>query len=749
MNHLERLYDKVTVGADNHKKLIWIFELVVAILLLIFALYKMCNVHTTEVDMSQWTSDYMTYEDGSWIIENGRLDAEDVDIILSSNTMHLDVDSYTIYLNYHGDTQVKCYLSNIGRGLHANKFFVSRNKNQIRYNFFVSSDIDQFQINITDYVEGDFSLDGITIETNAANSRLMLMAWLMLVVLFNFVFYSKCFKEHGKEIVALLLFSLLVTIPNALYGIHIGHDMTFHLQRIEGIAQGLSQGQFPARMNTSFNDGYGYPVGVFYGDLLLYIPAVLRLVGLSILTSYKIYIWITNILTLLAAYYCGMTFFGKKKISMLVALAYVASSYRLMDIYVRSALGEYTAFIFLPIIVAGVYKIYTGDIHEKKYQNNAVIIALGMAGLLYSHILTTEMVVVVCFIVALIFIKRTFRRQTLLVYAKAVGLFLLLGLAYIVPFLDYYIHTDTVIRTSGQSTYTIQKWGAYISQYFAFFRTIYGANDTDPSLRMQITPGLLLMATLVVALIFIVMKKADKRIYFLTAMSLLMLLVSSNLFPWDAIAKTTIGNMLAAVQFPWRYLGFATLFMALLLGSLIEKLPVVGRYQTVTIGVAGMVILVTLGIFTLSYRGGVAYLSYVDTMELPQYIGVDTNGKEYLLIGTDIENLDYQVIASAGTAEIVSEDGLNMELEVDVKAGTTVEVPRFAYRYITTATKDGQQLATSRGTNNKLAIKVDSDYSGNIYVSYREPFLWRISEIISLIALIGLILKKDKKAEVK
>lgn len=749
MHHCARFYENIRNIADRYKRIIWIFQLVVAILLLIFAVYKVCNVKTEEIDMSQWSSDYMSYQDGSWVIGTSQIDGEEIDIILSSDFLHLDADSYTIYIRYHGDTQVKCYLSNQGRGLHANKFFVSKNKEEVKYDFFASNAIDQFQINITDYEDGNFSLDGITIETNGANSRLLLLAWILFVAVFNFIFYSKCFAQHSKEITALVLLSLIVTIPNALYGIHIGHDMTFHLQRIEGIAQSLAEGQFPARMNTTFNDGYGYPVGVFYGDLLLYIPALLRLVGLSVLTTYKSYIWLTNIFTLATAYYCAMTFFDKKKISLLVALAYTASSYRLMDIYVRSALGEYTALIFLPIVAASLCRIYTEDTKSKNYQSNAVILSLGMIGLLYSHILTTEMAVVVCAVTAIIFIKKTIRRETLIVYVKGIGLFLALGLAYILPFLDYYINTDTVIKDSGRTAYTIQKWGAYISQYFAFFRTIYGANDTDPNLRMQLTPGLLLMLTLLIAFIVIVLKMADKKIYYLTAMSVLMLFVSSNLFPWDTIAKTTVGNMLAAVQFPWRYLGFATLFLALLLGALFVKLPIDGRRQAAAVCIAGLVILVTLGLFTISYRGGVAYLSYVDTQELPQYIGVDTNGKEYLLTDTDIEDLDYEVTSSSGTAEILSEDGLDMELKVEAKAGTTLEVPRFAYRYLTAIREDGQALEVSRGSNNKLAIKLDDQYSGNIYITYREPWLWRVSELISLFTLVGVVFRMHKYSEVK
>ena len=61
-----------------------------------------------------------------------------------------------------------------------------------------------------------------------------------------------------------------------------GADWSFHLSRIEGIANGLREGQFPVRVYSMAKDGYGYAPSLFYGELLLYFPAVLRLLGMSV-----------------------------------------------------------------------------------------------------------------------------------------------------------------------------------------------------------------------------------------------------------------------------------------------------------------------------------------------------------------------------------------------------------------------------------------------------------------------------------
>ena len=47
--------------------------------------------------------------------------------------------------------------------------------------------------------------------------------------------------------------------------------------------------------------------------------------------------------------------------SSIFTLVYLTSSYRLVDIFIRSAVGEYTAFIFFPIIAVGVWKMYLAE----------------------------------------------------------------------------------------------------------------------------------------------------------------------------------------------------------------------------------------------------------------------------------------------------------------------------------------------------------------------------------------------------
>ena len=92
-------------------------------------------------------------------------------------------------------------------------------------------------------------------------------------------------RESANVWGALLAGACVASFPCFGYYLPDGFDLNFHLMRIEEIAGELKNLQFPVRMQTGWLGGYGYPVSIFYGDTLLYIPAVLRLIGFPLQTA--------------------------------------------------------------------------------------------------------------------------------------------------------------------------------------------------------------------------------------------------------------------------------------------------------------------------------------------------------------------------------------------------------------------------------------------------------------------------------
>ncbi len=158
-----------------------------------------------------------------------------------------------------------------------------------------------------------------------------------------------------------------------------GHDIEYHLLRIESLKEGILMGKPFLKVNVLFFGGAGYASSMFYPDLLLYIPAILRVLGVSINLSYHIFVGLCVLLCFLSSFYCLEKITGSLYPGLCFAILISLCNYHLEDVYVRAAVGEYTAFIFVPFVIYGIYNvIYEG-------MDRPFILGLGYGGLLLCH----------------------------------------------------------------------------------------------------------------------------------------------------------------------------------------------------------------------------------------------------------------------------------------------------------------------------------------------------------------------------
>jgi hypothetical protein len=149
------------------------------------------------------------------------------------------------------------------------------------------------------------------------------------------------------------------------------HDDT-QVARVVEMGRALRQGQFPVRWVSDLGYGYGYPIFNFYGPLPYYVGGALYMLGLTGLTATKIMMGAGLVLA-------GVTmFFAMADISgvasgILAAVFYMFAPYHAVQSYVRGAVGEYYALIFLPLIFWGFWR------------KRILAAAVGTAGLIISH----------------------------------------------------------------------------------------------------------------------------------------------------------------------------------------------------------------------------------------------------------------------------------------------------------------------------------------------------------------------------
>ena len=193
------------------------------------------------------------------------------------------------------------------------------------------------------------------------------------------------FKISQRSFFFIVMILTLAIMGSELFkpGMISGYDIDYHMLRIESLSETIRFGQFPTYVNPIFLNGYGYASSLFYPDLFLYFPASLHVLGLSTILSAKVFFFLIFTLCFLSAFWVTKQLTKAHYAGLMAAVVYCLSQYLLQNVYRRGAVGEMQAFIFLPLILYGLYSL----IFERfdKYW----LMAIGFIGLLYSHLIST------------------------------------------------------------------------------------------------------------------------------------------------------------------------------------------------------------------------------------------------------------------------------------------------------------------------------------------------------------------------
>lgn len=193
-----------------------------------------------------------------------------------------------------------------------------------------------------------------------------------------------------------LLLTLPALAPLFRPGFYVSDDGLFHVYRIAALADAWGQGVLYPRLFPQFGFGYGQAVLNFYAPLS-YVPgALLSLLGASPDAAAEWTVALGFVLASLAAYGMGKYIWGRGG-GILAAVVYTYFPYHLADAYLRGALPEHMAFIFLPLIVWATVAAFREPHPVPAY----LWAALAWAGLAYTHNLTLLLMAPVWFALAL------------------------------------------------------------------------------------------------------------------------------------------------------------------------------------------------------------------------------------------------------------------------------------------------------------------------------------------------------------
>jgi len=540
--------------------------------------------------------------------------------------------------------------------------------------------------------------------------------------------------------------------------INTGHDTVFHLYRIEGISQALSNGQFPVRMQTSQLHGYGYPVSIMYGDISLYPIAILHLLGLSINTGYRIFVLFLNFLTLVSTYFIGKKAFHSRSIGFAIAALWTLSSYRLEDIFLRGSVGEYTALFFIPFLAYGIYLIF---------QNNNQIFApsawtaFGCVGIILSHVLSVILVAIPCvFFVILGLIKNhSFSVIKRMILSMA---FILSTTAwFLIPFFNYYRTVKMQIGNlpSLSKQTTAAEHAPQVSQLFEFAPSLSGGSSIDQSIagEMPFALGWGLFAGIGIWLIAMLCKQSKKldapqRLSLITAIVLLIVLfLSTNLFHWGPTRFSLINKIIglvATIQFPWRFLGPASFLAILLYGLglfLLQREKGMKATSITAVGIITLLAIFECGTSLTSFiNSSSPALRFDSTVYSKTYSDSGVMNGEYLPVNTDVSKL---MSDSAKYPETY-----NIEISNYKKTGTTIDfdissqsshgyvlLPLLMYPNYQVSSSHDDAFKLSTGVNGIMKLEVSQKVKDHVTIYYHEPLSWRLSEMISAISILAIL----------
>lgn len=543
----------------------------------------------------------------------------------------------------------------------------------------------------------------------------------------------------------LLGITVLACLPLFSNYLYVGHDLDYHLQRITAMAAELSYGQFPVRLTTTTLNGYGYANPLCYCELFLLLPALLYNLWLPLRTCYQIYIFAVTLATCLIAYFSFGRITESRRLGLLGALLYTLSCYRLVCVYTRAAAGEFTAMAFFPLVLAGLYGIYTRD---KPRFVDWLPMSLGMAAMVQSHLLSCELTALLLILFCLLRLRETLHPARLLAWVKAALLAVGLSAWYLVPF---FLSTSSIpFMVNGPLIGKIQFQGLYLIQLFnPFYNGFAGADaGTNPDMMLSLGLPLILGLGLVV---FCLLRRRDvqgQAASILTTAAgffALTVFLALHIFPWDYVQTTlgrTAGKLAGLFQYPWRFLSLATVLLCLAVVMAVKLLTARDRRLglTATVVLAAAALFMT-GAMQAQMLNGQREVSYnVFSYENPtSCIGVG----EYLIDGTSsYETIWAQPKPGSDALHLVryeKQRGVACLTVQNEGAEAAISLPIFNYGNYYAADENGQPFSITSGENERIVLTIPAGYTGTIRVWYHAPDYWRSFEAISAASLLGLI----------
>lgn len=323
-------------------------------------------------------------------------------------------------------------------------------------------------------------------------------------------------------------------------------DGLSHVERIRQFHQSIELGKFPPRLAPGLYDGIGYPLFTVNYQLPYWWAELFMLAFDNPFIAFKGVMAISYILSIVFAFFLFKNI-GGNLASLTGAILFAYLPYRFANLYTRGAFGEAVAFMFVPLVLIGVYR----TINEKKL--GMTLLAVSVFGLVTSH--TSFLIMFGPFFVlfTLLFLKPNKEG----IIRLGIGTFwgLTLSSFQLLPSLleKRYLNLDA--NLSG-----------FYSAHFVSWRQLFRIGGEGVNIGTPIQLGTAGIATIAASLSLAAQRRFKPLAFFVIFIVIALLGTQSvSLFVWEHSPVTPY------LIYPWRLLSVVTFLAALLAVFIAEK----------------------------------------------------------------------------------------------------------------------------------------------------------------------------------
>lgn len=546
-------------------------------------------------------------------------------------------------------------------------------------------------------------------------------------------FIKKLYNNVLKNPYVILFgITFLIMIPYIFSSKYIkGNDTDFHISNIFSIYTSIKQGTLSNILPIIAHD-FGYASRIFYPRLAHFSTALITLVlNGNVIWGLKIIHFIVYFLSAVMMYKLVNKIFKNKFSALISAIFYLSFPYMLTEVFVRDSLAESFIFIFMPMIILGLYELFCGN--KKSFY---LWFILGYVGIINSHLVLAVYFTAFIFIYLLLNIKKVLKKENIKALILSSICILLLTATFTIPILQH----------KSLKIYTVFE-GDSMTNRGTIVNSAMGLKDffkQEPCGKFSNITYYLNILGFVLAVVTIlfnkkIFKETEQKNFFkfILFATIICTFLMSKLCPWIILPKTFV-----MIQFAWRLESVLLLCLSILAGL---------TFKNFNRKVEKIIIL----IIVLLFNGYTIYNAYnFDIFENRKMndINVSISGmgweREYLPMATQknkkyFDNRNNDILVISGNAEISMLENNTPYLKAEIsncETETIIELPRIYYLgYEAILTENGNNKKLDLYMNDKGFIETKINSNGILILKYKGTKEMQLANVVSFINLLGIL----------